>query len=259
MKKALLFFLGLLIPLLALSQIDGFAVIKEEEARYNSQTESFTMSMELIQSLDAKVGVKREITLNMWIKNQSGLQKSMIKVTNPADLRNMGVLTIQKSALQSDQWLYLPDLGRSRRIASSNKSDRFMASDITFGDLEPEVLERWNFRLLSEQNLGDNTCYVVEAIPKSSQDIKDYGYSKRLIWVQKSNYFIRQIEYYDKEGQKEKIQINDEIVQVNGFWRTNKITVRNLLANHMTILIFSKRQINPKIEDDFFSTRYLEK
>jgi outer membrane lipoprotein-sorting protein len=239
--------------------LTGKQIIEEEEKNYNAPTEKFTIIMSLIDGLDAQKGASRKIVMDMWLQNQNGLQRSMIKITSPPNLKGMGVLTVQESTSQTNQWLYLPDLGRSRKIVSSKKSGKFMGSDITFGDLEPEVLQRWHYSLLPSTELDGQTCYVVEAVPADSKDLKSYGYSKRIISLNQETFFIQQIEYFDLENDKLKIQQNFEISKVTEYWRANKIVVKNLLAKHTTVMTFSNREVNPELPEDFFSRRYLEK
>ncbi len=232
-------------------------IMDQEEKLYNAASESFVIHMALISGLDDQAKPDRVITMQMWLANQANLQSSLLKVSAPATLQGMGVLTVQKSASQTFQQLYLPEIG-TRIIGSSKKSDRFMASDITFGDLEPEVLDRWEYLRLPDEVLNSQNCYVLEARPRDSQDIGNFGYSRRKIWLQPNNYFILKMEYYDPEGQLAKIQLNQDIVRVGEYWRSNRMVVQNLSARHLTVLTFSERKIKPVFPENFFSQRYLE-
>jgi hypothetical protein len=236
----------------------GLQIMQTEGQRYNAQTESYLIELALINGSDPYADPHREISMWMWLQNNNQLQSSLIKIVSPADLKNTGVLTIQQSISQTNQMLFLPGLNVSRQIVANNKADKFIISDITYGDLEPEVLQRWIYQLQATQVIDGHTCYVIEAIPANQQDIQNYGYSKRVLYLWQTNYFIVKLDYYDQEGQLVKIQYNQQVVQINGFWRANKIIVHNLLADHLTVLTFSQRQINPQLPQGFFSKRYLE-
>lgn len=258
-SKLILIMLMCLLSVPALADLTARQIMEQEESRYNATTESFKITMTLSKDLDRQNQPYRTIEMYMWLANQANLQSSLIKVASPASLRGMGVLTIQESVSQTLQTLYMPEIG-TRTIASNKKSDRFMGvSDITFGDLEPEVLERWTYTRLPDQILDGQTCFILEAVPVNQDDVRNYGYQKRIIWLNQANYFILKIEYYDQEGQLAKVQLNQEIIQVNGFWRANRIVVQNLSRDHLTVLTFSERQINPQFPDNFFSERYLER
>ncbi|MFC1599078.1 outer membrane lipoprotein-sorting protein [Patescibacteria group bacterium] len=236
----------------------GLQIMQTEEQKYNAQTESYLIEMALINGSDEQADPHREISMWMWLQNNNQLQSSLIKLTGPADLKNTGVLTIQQSVSQTSQMLFLPGLNLSRQIVANNKADKFILSDITYGDLEPEVLPRWIYQLQADQVIDGFTCYVIEATPADQQDIQNYGYNKRIIYIRQDNHFVVKIDYHDQEGQLSKIQYNQQVVQINGYWRANKIIVHNLLADHLTVLTFSQRQINPQLPQGFFSKRYLE-
>ena len=209
MKVKIVLLTLLLVSNLAMAQT-GQQIMQTEEQTYNAQTESFLINMALINGSDPSATPHREISLWMWLQNENQLQKSLIKIVSPADLKNMGVLTIQQSINQTSQMLYLPALNMSRQIVANDKADRFILSDITYGDLEPEVLSRWTYQLQADQVIDGQTCYVIEAKPVNQQDIQNYGYSKRVLYLTQHNYFIVKIEYYDPEGQLAKIQYNQE-------------------------------------------------
>lgn len=259
MKLKLVIFICLLATTVLAATQSGEQIMTEEESRYNAPTEKFTITMSLIKGLDIEQGAKRVIVMDMWLENKDGLQSSMIKITSPANLKGLGVLTVQSTATQTDQWLYLPDLGRSRKIASSKKSDKFMGSDITFGDFEPEVLERWNYSDTEQDNLETEAIYRIVAELRNPAEAKNYGYMSRVITLEKETFFVKQIEYFDLEHVKSKVQLNLEVVMIDKYWRANKVIVKNLLARHITVLEFTNRQINPDLPEDFFSKRYLEK
>ena len=52
-------------------------------------------------------------------------------------MKNTGFLTYDydASGKDDDQWLYLPALGKTKRIASSDQSGAFMGSDFNYSDL----------------------------------------------------------------------------------------------------------------------------
>ena len=257
MKKMSLF--CVLLASLVLAASDGRQLMVEEEARYNAPTEYFQIRMQLINGLNESSKSQQELNLEMWLQNQNQLQSSLLRIISPADLKGMAVLTVQESATQSNQWIYLPDSGLTRRIASSSKSDKFMGSDLTFGDLEPETLDRWDYQLIGEEPVNEAKCWLIEAKPRNPRDVKDYGYSRRKIWLRQNNYFVVKIEYYDREGVLTKTQFNQQLVQTGNYWRANRLVVQNWAAKHLTILTFSSRQFNLKLPADFFTTASFER
>lgn len=263
-SKLTVFLLSLVLAgSLSADELDGRQIMAESERLYNASSEQFVITMTLFDGLVQNSHPDKTIIMRMWLMNQSNpqgvnLQSSLIKITGPASLSGMGVLTVQQSETESLQKIYIPEIG-TRTIGSNKKSDRFMTSDITFGDLEPEVLSRWTYTRQPDQVLDGTTCFVLEAVPVNPDDVQNYGYQRRILWLSQNSYFVLKIEYYDQEGQLAKIQLNQDIVQSGEYWRANRLVFQNRARNHLTVLNFSERQINPDLSDGFFSERYLER
>jgi hypothetical protein len=65
-----------------------------------------------------------------------GKHHSVGKLNWPVYLRDMTILTIEAEERDHDAFVYLPTLGRVRRISSSQKGDAFFGTDVTYEDLE---------------------------------------------------------------------------------------------------------------------------
>ena len=53
-----------------------------------------------------------------------------------------------------DQWLYLPALKKTKRIATGDKSGSFMGSDFSYADLTSRELDRYDFRLMKQAEVN---------------------------------------------------------------------------------------------------------
>ena len=65
-----------------------------------------------------------------------------------------------------DQWLYLPALGRVKRISSSNKSGSFMGSEIAFEDFSGNDYRKYEWEFIGEEEYEGEICYKLVSIPK---------------------------------------------------------------------------------------------
>jgi hypothetical protein len=98
---------------------------------------------EFVMKLVHPKGHERTRQVVLYAKTDAdGLDKSLIRFMSPADVRGVGLLSIDTEE-RENQWLYLPALQRVRRISSSQKSDSFMGSDFSYEDLESRELEGW--------------------------------------------------------------------------------------------------------------------
>ena len=86
-----------------------------------ADSEKSQMKMTLIN----KRNQERVREVLAWSKKKDkNNDKKVIKFLSPADIRGSGLLTIEFSDREDDQWLYLPALKRDRRISSKKKEEK---------------------------------------------------------------------------------------------------------------------------------------
>ncbi|MDX1530783.1 MAG: outer membrane lipoprotein-sorting protein, partial [Rhodothermales bacterium] len=73
--------------------------------------------------------------------------KSLVVFTGPADIRGMGLLTIERDG-GDEQQLYLPALRRVQRISGSQRGERFAGSDFTYEDLSTRDPDEYRVALV---------------------------------------------------------------------------------------------------------------
>ena len=102
--------------------------------------------------------------------------KSLIFFNKPKDVEGTVMLSHTHVNDDDDQWLYLPALGRVKRISSSNKSGAFMGSEISFEDFSGLDYRKYDWKYLGEENFAGEVCYKLESYPK----YENSGYTKRI-------------------------------------------------------------------------------
>ncbi len=66
----------------------------------------------------------------------AGRLHSIARLTAPEYLRGMTILTIEQRDRSHDAFVFLPSLGKTRRVTAAQKGDKFFGSDLTYEDLE---------------------------------------------------------------------------------------------------------------------------
>jgi len=198
-------------------------------------------------------------TLRYWkdYEGKDGLSsKSFIYFDTPPDVKDTTFLNWSQEAADADddQWIYLPALRKVRRIASGDKENSFMGSDLIYDDMGDREVEEDTFTLLRVENDNGTKMYVVQAIAKK----ENYIYSKRLAWVNAETWTIPQIEFYDRKGRLLKIMTSDW-VQIDGIWTWEKTVVENQLSGHRTEIAISNVKYNQGLKESLFTERSLRK
>jgi outer membrane lipoprotein-sorting protein len=247
MKTTLALLLALL-PLAALAQPSASDVFDEVERRQNLVTsESAALRMEIVDER----GRARTRSMDLRTKLADGRTKSILVFTGPADIRGMGLLTVETSG-GDDQRLYLPALGRVQRIAGQKRGERFAGSDFTYEDLGTRDPDRYDV------SMAETTpaAFVFEARPKD----EDSDYSRIVLTVDRERYVVQRAEHFDRSGTLAKVLTAADFTEVvPGGWRAGRLTMEDVQAERRTVLTFTEREAGTTLDDALFTERQLQR
>ena len=204
----------------------------------------------------------RKISQVTKLYDNGNTEKKLIRFMAPADVKGTGLLTYDYKDKDDDLWLYMPALRKTRRIVSTEKAKNFMGSEFTYSDMTPPSLDDFDFKNLGEEEFNGTLCYKIEWIPKDEDISEENGYSRRITFFGKNDFVIRKAVYYDLDGELYKEMIVHEIKEidtVNHKYRAKHLEMVNLQNDRRSILFNEQLEFNPAIQDDYFTTRYLER
>ena len=165
-----------------------------ERARSVNQPDDEVMQVEMRLAPRGGRTVRRRLRIE-YLKGPDGLDRTLIRFAYPRRMKGTGLLTVQRAAGHDDQWLYLPSLRRVRRIAADARTERFVQSDFTYEDLQPEDLDDNTYKLLGTATVDDRPCHRVEARPRSPS-----GYARRVVAVDAERWLPLRTDYFDASG-----------------------------------------------------------
>jgi outer membrane lipoprotein-sorting protein len=181
----------------------------------------------------------------------------------PSDVRNTGFLTYDydDSNKDDDQWLYLPTLKKSKRIASADKSGSFMGSDFSYSDMTDLVLSDYTFKLIGERNVGEYKTWVIECLPVSKEVVDETGYAKALLLIRQDNYMLIRAVFSEKKQGRIKMLDIPKLDLIDGVWQPLEMQMTSKEGDktlHATILRFYDVKFNQDMQEDLFTIRRLE-
>jgi outer membrane lipoprotein-sorting protein len=198
---------------------------------------------------------KREITT--YFKSGEGDDdRALVRFDSPADVKGTGLLTVERGE-SDDQWLFLPELRKTKRIAGATKSQSFMGTDFSNYDMRTEDLSGHVYKTVGEEAVEGRPCTVVEAKPKDDDAAESTGYSSRRVFVDRERWTVPKVEYFDRNGKLLKIAVSDGWKQVEGLWRPARITMENKQEGSRTVITNDRREINKGIADKMFTKQAL--
>jgi hypothetical protein len=148
MKKFVFLVSGLVLAVSLYAQDAGAqsaaSIVRSSRDRIDADTVSTRARM----VITAKNGSTTERVIDQYGKdNAQGKSRTVIVFQQPASVRGTRFLTMENTrgnasggasgiaAGDDDQWIYLPSLGKVRRIASSEGGSSFMGTDMSYADL----------------------------------------------------------------------------------------------------------------------------
>jgi hypothetical protein len=214
-------------------------------------------SMEMISTLKIMDDKGRERTRKMEITTGefSGVIKTLVRFLEPADIRGTAMLVYNYKDKPDDMWIYMPALRKVRRIVSNEKGSSFMGSEFSNADLSIPDNGSFEYKILSVEKLDGNDCWKTEATCKDIKISQEYGYSKRLMWIDKGNFLTRKMEYYDLKGELHKVQrFSDYKKLTNGKYFAYSMEKENIQNGRKSFMIVEKFQDGTSLPESLFST-----
>ncbi len=219
--------------------------------------------LDLRMTLIDKSGHERVREIRSFTRDRGEDELRIMFFKSPADVRDTAFLTFDydESGKDDDQWLYLPALRKTKRIASSDKSGSFMGSDFNYSDMTRRDLDEYDFRLLKEKEVKGHNTWLIEAVPRTRDEIEESGYKKSLLFVRQDNFVVVRGVRWTAEGDRLKYQDVKKLEQIDGIWvatETHMTTKKAKKTLHKTVLQFHNVRFNQDLPEDTWTQRRLE-
>lgn len=240
---------------------------REIMQKVDDRDEGDNMTSEIEMTLIDKNGKKRFRKIKSYSKDKGDDSLGIMFFLHPADVKNTGFLTCDYdgSDKDDDQWLYLPALRKTKRIASSNKSGSFMGSDFNYSDMTSRELDDYDFTFYEkgrEKMVRGKKVWVIESVPRSKKVIKETGYKKSLVFVRQDNFCMVRAILWEDTGSHMKYMDVKNLEKIDGIWVGTEVHMTRKKGKktvHKTILKMNNVKFNQDLSYDMFTVRRLEK
>ena len=215
-----------------------------------------TMSTRSRMVITARNGSTSQRVIDQYSKDGTNGTRMVIVFQQPANVAGTRFLTMDNAAGGTDQWIFLPSLGRVRRIASSESGGSFMGTDFSYDDISSvnRDVSLDTHTILREERLNNNLCYVIQSIPKDSS----YQYSKIVSWIDKSNSLVYKAEMYNRRNELVKVMEMSDFKDVQGHLTPMQTKISTVTAGTSTTIYMEIIKYDDPIPEGVFTTAYLE-
>jgi outer membrane lipoprotein-sorting protein len=149
------------LTLTSLFALTGQEIAQKVHDREDGDNSTSLMKMVLFD----KNGNTRVRDLKTFTKDKGEDTLKLLFFLTPADVKNTAFLTYdyEDSSKDDDQWLYLPELQKVKRIASSDKSSSFMGSDFTYSDMTSRNVEDYTYKIMKEPMVKGHKTWQIHS------------------------------------------------------------------------------------------------
>jgi len=232
--------------------VNANSIVNSAKNRVKMNTISSRSRMEIKE----KDGNITERVIDQYSKDGPNGARTMIVFQKPANIAGTRFLTMDTASGGSDRWIFLPSLGKVRRIAASESGGSFMGTDFSYDDIssmDRDVsLDTHTF--LREETLNGKLCYVIQSVPKNSS----FQYSKTIVWIDKTSFLIYKSEMYNRRNELAKVMEMTDFKDVQGRLTPMKTKISTVGTGTSTTIYMDIIKYDEQIPEGVFTTAYLE-
>ncbi len=231
--------------------LSGPDIIKKANEILNQDTVYAKAKM----TINTTSGQKRELFYDSWSKDHG--KKNLIRYTAPRRIKDQAMLMLNNS---DDIWSYFPRTNRVRKLATHAKKQKMQGSDFSYEDMGSgdSFVTDFSHQRKKDEKKDGHDCYVVELVIKAEVDS---NYSRMILWIDKGNYVIWTIDYFDEADPSFRIKTLtlSDLKIIDGVPTPMKMTMKNHEDNTETLSELIEVTYSQALADSMFTERGLKR
>jgi len=232
----------------------GLAIAQEADKR-DQGFAAYTSNIKMILKNRQGQESIREIR-SKTLEVQGDGDKSLTIFDKPRDVKGTALLSFTHKEGADDQWLYLPALKRVKRISSNNKSGPFMGSEFAYEDITSQEVEKYTYKFIRDDKLDNIDVFIFERYPVD----KKSGYTRQIVWMDKTEYIARKVEFFDRKNSPLKTLVFKDYNQYKDkFWRAGEMFMENHQTGKSTSLMQSNYNFGVELNSRDFDKNSLKR
>jgi len=234
----------------------GLQIANEVDLHDQGWVDTSTSMKMVLRNRQGDESIRKIRIKSLEVDNDGDGDKSLTIFDTPADVKGTSFLSFSHTITPDDQWLYMPALKRVKRINSANKSGPFMGSQFAYEDLASFEVDKYKYKYIKDDRLNNIDTFIVENYPQ----YKHSGYTRQLVWIDKTRYIPIKVEYYDRKNVLLKtLHFSDYQQYLDKYWRAHTQSMKNHQDGKSTLLTFSDFQFKNGYSNRDFSRNSLKR
>lgn len=185
----------------------------------------------------------------------------LIRFSYPSDIRGTGFLVLEHPKGEDERFLYLPSLGRVRRIAGSEAQESFVGSDFTYEDIGGREFDEYSYTIVdADASWTPPAGGPARPAWRLESRRKDPAarFPRVVSTIVKDIFVVVGAEIYNRRDEKQKVYTVRRLEQVEGIWTAMDAEMTNALEKSRTELVIERMDYNVGLKNADFTRRELE-
>lgn len=218
--------------------------------------------LEMTMRIFDRQGRARERSLVLTSLRASGDRgdRVLVRFLSPGDIKGTGLLVWEHEDAEDERFLYLPALGRVRRIAGSEKQESFVGSDLSYEDIGGRDLAEYAYAFVQRDaswTAPDGRSHPAWQLEAKARDLQA-AYPRSVSLVRKDNFVVVAADIFNRRNEREKRYEVRRLELVDQVWTAMDVLMTNDRQKTRTELTAKSARYNLGLADADFSRRALE-
>ena len=186
--------------------------------------------------------------------------RALIRFSYPNDIRNTAFLVWEHPDADDERFLYLPALGRVRRIAGQEKDESFVGSDLSYEDIGGRDIADYTYAFTADNvswtapDGSRHPAWLLESRAKAA----NAEFPRSVSFVLKDRFIVTASDVFNRRNERVKHFEAKKLERVEGIWTVLDLAMSNERDGTRTELTISSIDYNVGLTEQDFSRRQLE-
>jgi hypothetical protein len=189
----------------------------------------------------------------------------LIRFTYPNDIRGTSFLVWEHPDTDDERFLFLPSLGRVRRIAGTEAQESFVGSDFTYEEIGGREFDEYTYAFAGPD--AERASWTPpsggpaqEAWRLESKRRDASAQFPRVVsLVLEDTFVVVHADIYNRRDEKQKVYTVERLEPVQKIWTVMRSVMTNALEKSRTELEVDAVEYNVGLKESDFSRRELER
>lgn len=233
-------------------QAQGEWLARQVDQRETGRDGRVTFTMRLFDRQDRV----RERALTVLSRKYPDGDKSLTRFTQPADIAGTGFLVWEHNGAnaEDERFLFLPSLGRVRRIAGNEAQESFVGSDFTYEDIGGREFDDYTYTLINDTALN-GAAYTLASRAKAP----GARFPRVVSTIRKDNFVVVGAQIFNRRDELQKQFEASNVEKIGKYWTVMAMVMKDLGQHTRTEMQVEKAEYDIGLGDELFTRRELEK